>query len=335
MDYNSFYKKCTQCPRECNINRTEKCGFCGEKAEIKIATACLHFGEEPLVTVFGGSGAIFFTGCTLRCSFCQNYQISQQGMGSTVSKDDFVKLCLTLQNAGAENINLITGSHIIPLLAEFLKAAKDSGVQIPFCWNSSSFEKVEMLELLKGLVSVWLPDLKTLDSKESKTLMGAENYPDVAKKAITWMIKNNPLKITTKKNKDGDEKEKIESGVIIRHLFLPGHFEDTVNVLEYLKQNADGKAIISLMSQYTPVPFKENEKDLSQRKKALLSLENRLVNKEEDADLHDIIDAFDFDYLFYQDLSTDTDWLPDFNRIQPFSNALAKPFWHWSKGFLN
>lgn len=335
MDYNSFYKKCTQCPRECNINRTEKCGFCGEKAEIKIATACLHFGEEPLVTVFGGSGAIFFTGCTLRCSFCQNYQISQQGMGSAVSKDDFVKLCLTLQSAGAENINLITGSHIIPLLAEFLKAAKDSGVQIPFCWNSSSFEKVEMLELLKGLVSVWLPDLKTLDSKESKTLMGAENYPDVAKKAITWMIKNNPLKITTKKNKDGDEKEKIESGVIIRHLFLPGHFEDTVNVLEYLKQNADGKAIISLMSQYTPVPFKENEKDLSQRKKALLSLENRLVNKEEDADLHDIIDAFDFDYLFYQDLSTDTDWLPDFNRIQPFSNALAKPFWHWSKGFLN
>ena len=330
-----FYSSCVQCPRKCGVNRNERAGFCGEKKEIKIASACLHFGEEPLVTVFGGSGTIFFTGCTLRCSFCQNYQISQHGMGREVSKDEFIKICLELENAGAENINLVTASHIIPRVAEFLKAARDAGVTVPFCWNSSAYESVESLELLKGLVTIWLPDLKTLNSDLAESLFEARDYPDAATEAIKWMIENNPLVIETKSGTDKTtgtktEKEKITGGVIVRHLFLPGRFEDTAQTLEWLKKYADKKAVISLMSQYTPVPFDEEEAKLERRKKALSVIENRLVSQEEDQDLRDLIEAYDFDYLFYQDLCQDTEWLPDFNRIQPFSNALAKPIWHWS-----
>ena len=318
VDAGSFYKTCTQCPRNCSCNRQiSAAGFCHESQQIRIASACLHFGEEPLVTVHGGSGAIFFTGCTLHCAFCQNYQIAQQGMGQAVSIEDFVEICRRLQDAGAENINLITASHIIPQLAEYLKAARNSGITIPFCWNSSGYEKVESLELLKGLVTIWLPDLKTLSSPLAKQLFAAENYPDTAKKAISWMIKNSPMEIT-EVNKDGITKEKMQSGVIIRHLFLPGRFEETAETLAWLKENADSRACISLMSQYTPVPFKGPQKELEQRAKALNSIENRLVSQSEDQDLQDLIEAYDFEYLFYQELTSDTDWLPDFSRTQPF-----------------
>ncbi len=331
-DISTFYNSCTQCPRNCKANRTDgKAGFCKEDKEIRLASAGLHFGEEPLITVHGGSGTIFFTGCTLHCAFCQNYQIAQQGMGKAVSKDEFVKICLKLQEIGAENINLVTGSHIIPQLAEYLKAARDAGVTIPYCWNSSAYEKVEMLELLKDLVTVWLPDLKTLSTPLASKLFGAENYPEAATKAISWMIKNNPLKME-EVEKDGITKDKMLSGVIIRHLFLPGRFAETADTLEWLKTNADGKACISLMSQYTPVPFKGTETEMKKRIESLSAIENRLVSKTEDQDLQDLIEAYDFDYLFYQELSTDTDWLPDFNRTQPFSNKLAKPVWHWTCG---
>ncbi len=334
INTNSYYKTCKQCPRTCNCNRLEgEKGFCGETDEIRISSACLHFGEEPLVTVYGGSGTIFFTGCNLHCAFCQNYQISQQGMGAVVSSDLFTDICLKLQNAGAENINLVTGSHIIPRLSTYLANAKKAGLTIPFCWNSSAYETTEMLELLKDSVSIWLPDLKTLNKDLSKKLFAAYDYPETAMNAITWMIKNSPAKFETiTKNKK--QKDKMLQGVIIRHLFLPGNFEDTADVLDWLKHNADKKACISLMSQYTPVPFKDSEKALKKRKEALSSIQNRLVNKTEDMDIRDLIDAYDFDYLFYQELSDDTSWLPDFTKNQPFSNALAHPVWFWKEGFI-
>lgn len=342
-----FYEKCIQCPRKCNINRNEgSTGTCQESSNVRIALACLHFGEEPLVTVHGGSGTIFFTGCTLRCAFCQNYQISQNGFGKEVSKEEFTQICLELQKAGAENINLITGSHHIPKIAEYLKAARKNGCSIPFCWNSSAYENIEMLELLKPYVKIWLPDLKTLNADISKTLFAAKDYPEVASKAVLWMINNFPMEFSEEKNdssytdsngyfiKAGTIKDKMQQGVIIRHLFLPGRFEDTAQTLQWLKENADEKAVISLMSQYTPVSFVEDEKKLEARKRALSVIDNRLVNQTEDQDLQDIIDAFDFNLLFYQELSSDTDWLPDFTKLQPFSNKLAKPIWHYQCGFI-
>ena len=334
MNFSALYENCVQCPRKCSLNRrANQRGFCGENASLKIASAGLHFGEEPPVTVFGGSGTIFFTGCTLRCSFCQNYQISQKGMGAEVDRETFVKMCLSLQEHGAENINLVTGSHHIPLIADFLSAARDSGLKIPIAWNSSAYESIEMLEKLRGLVDLWLPDLKSLNPEMSAKLFGARDYPDVASSAVRWMIQNSPMKIVEIR-KNGETKEKMLSGVIVRHLFMPGRLEDTADVLSWLKENADGKSYISLMSQYTPVPFKEDSQSSAKRQKSLAAFENRLVSETEDNDIRDLIEAYDFDYLFYQELSDDTSWLPDFNRTQPFSNALAKPCWHWRDGFL-
>lgn len=323
---NDSYSACRQCPRHCGVNRETTTGFCREPAGLRIASAGLHFGEEPLITVKGGSGTIFITGCTLRCAFCQNYQISQNGMGREISSEEFTKICLELQSIGAENINLITGSHHIPKLAAFIKDAKNAGCTIPFCWNSSAYESVEMLELLKGLVTIWLPDLKTLDSDLSAKLFKAPDYPEVAKKAITWMIENNPISI--EENEDGTEK--MMQGVIIRHLFLPGKLEQTIETLGWLSENADGRAIISLMNQYTPVPFDEDSACLEARNRSLSEIENRLTSTTEDQDIQDMLEVYDFEYLFYQELSDDTSWLPDFRNFQPFPNKLAKPIWHWN-----
>ena len=323
------YIDCRQCPRKCTINRAEKKhGFCGETDEVRAALACLHFGEEPPIAVTGGSGTIFLTGCTLRCAFCQNYQISQGGYGKSLSSDDFSHICLKLQDAGAENINLVTGSHCIPHLAEYIFNAQQNGCEIPFCWNSSAYESVEMLNLLKPLVKIWLPDLKTTNSALSKKLFGAEDYPDVAKSAILWMIQNFPPKIEKKQDDMEKPTEKMLEGVVVRHLFLPGHFAETVEVLSWLKENADGRAYISLMNQYTPVDFKEGKKVHEKRMSSLSVIENRLVSEEEDADLRDLIDIYDFENLFYQELSDDTSWLPDFTKPQVFPNALSKTIWH-------
>lgn len=339
MQSKDYYSSCRQCPRQCKVDRTKnQNGFCHEPADLRIAFAGLHFGEEPLITVFGGSGTIFFTGCTLRCAFCQNYQISQNGYGRKVSTQEFAEICLKLQNAGAENINLVTGSHNIPAIAEGLRAARKAGVTIPFCWNSSAYESIEMLKLLKGLVTIWLPDLKTLDSQLSSQLFAAPDYPEVAAKAIKWMIENNPLEITelpcppdakpAEWAEPGQPREKMLSGVIIRHLYLPGKFEQTAQVLQWLKENADGNAITSFMNQYTPVPFAEEENKLQKRNQILKNFENRLVNEQEFTDIQDLLEAFDFEYLFYQELTDDTSWLPDFTKPQPFSNKLATPLWH-------
>ncbi|MCQ2576421.1 MAG: radical SAM protein, partial [Treponema sp.] len=280
----------------------------------------------------------FFTGCTVRCGFCQKYQISQDGMGREVTTEEFVEICKKLEAAGAENINLVTGSHNIPKIAEGLRAARAAGVKIPFCWNSSAYESVESLELLKGLVTIWLPDLKTLSSDFSKKLFAAPDYPEVAVKAIKWMIENNPLKFeekpwfegakSTEWAEDGNPRDKMTSGVIIRHLFMPGCFEETAEVLGWLKENADGKAILSLMNQYTPVAFNESEDKLKERKTALKNIENRLVSEQEFEDIQDLMEVYDFEYLYYQELTDDTSWLPDFTSPQPFSNKLATPIWH-------
>ena len=202
MKTEELYKSCTQCPRNCHVDRTQSTGFCGETSTLRIAIACLHFGEEPVLTVENGSGTIFLSGCTLRCSFCQNYQISQQGMGKHIDVDEFARICLELEKNGAENINIVTGSHHIPKIAEGLKAAKEMGLSIPVAWNSSAYESIESLELLKGLVDIWLPDFKTMNPIMSRELFQAEDYPQVAKKAIRWMMENFPLKLTEKNGRE-------------------------------------------------------------------------------------------------------------------------------------
>ena len=326
----SFYESCHLCPRNCGAPRTAgPAGFCQEPARVRAGVACLHFGEEPPITVHGGSGTIFISGCNLGCAFCQNYQISQQGMGADLSPKDFAKVCLALEAAGAENINIVTGSHTVPAIVAGLTEARLQGMSLPICWNSSAYEKVEVLQQLKGLVDIWLPDFKTINPETSAALFQAKDYPQRAQESILFMVENSPLKLQQMKGRD-----KMLQGVIVRHLFLPGHFEDTLLTLEWLKKHVDEKAYLSLMSQYTPVPFVEEEEKLARRNQRLSALENRLVSQEEFQDLQDILAAFDFKYLFYQELVEDTEWLPDFNRVQPFSYELAKPVWHWREGFV-
>lgn len=326
----SFYESCHLCPRNCGAPRTAgPAGFCQEPARVRAGVACLHFGEEPPITVHGGSGTIFISGCNLGCAFCQNYQISQQGMGADLSPKDFAKVCLALEAAGAENINIVTGSHTVPAIVAGLTEARLQGMSLPICWNSSAYEKVEVLQQLKGLVDIWLPDFKTINPETSAALFQAKDYPQRAQESILFMVENSPLKLQPVKGRD-----KMLRGVIVRHLFLPGHFEDTLLTLEWLKKHVDEKAYLSLMSQYTPVPFVEEEEKLARRNQRLSALENRLVSQEEFQDLQDILAAFDFKYLFYQELVEDTEWLPDFNRVQPFSYELAKPVWHWREGFV-
>ncbi|MBO5137636.1 MAG: radical SAM protein [Spirochaetaceae bacterium] len=326
MDSN-LYEKCFLCPRNCAVNRAlDNKGFCKEVDTVRAACACLHFGEEPPISAKGGSGTIFISGCNLGCVFCQNYQISQQGMGKELSVMEFAQVCLKLQDFGAENINIVTGSHAVPILAAGISKAKVMGLSIPVCWNSSAYEKIDVLNILDGLVDIWLPDLKTMNREVSKKLFKAEDYPQYATEGILAMVKKTPLKM---------KGQKMLSGVIVRHLFLPGRLEDTVNVLDWLKHNVDGKAYVSLMSQYTPVSFAEDEKLLNKRMESLSLIENRFVSQDEFNDIQDLIQAYDFKYLFYQELEQDATWLPDFNQLQPFSNELAKPVWHWKEGFVH
>ena len=316
------YTSCVLCPRRCGVNRNAgKTAFCGESAQLKIASACLHFGEEPPVTGKGGSGTVFVSGCNLGCFFCQNYQISRQGMGKTVDTEEFVRMCRVLEQAGAENINIVTGSHAVPALAKGIMQAKKEGLGIPVCWNSSAYESVSTVDMLAGAADIWLPDLKTAQSALSQALFGIRDYGKTAKAAIKRMIELSPLRFT----QFSDKSEKIVSGVIVRHLVLPGCMDNTIAVLDWLKGNADGKACISLMSQYTPIR--------SQKPAGIFP--DRFINEEEFLHIKELIDEYEFEYLFYQELEPDDSWLPDFNRFQPFSNALAKPLWHWKSGFTN
>lgn len=326
------YTSCTLCPRCCSVNRTAgQTGFCKETADLKIASACLHFGEEPPLTGRGGSGTIFISGCNLGCGFCQNYQISREGMGRIVDCKEFCRICSALEQAGAENINIVTGSHAIPAIASFLEQAKKEGLGIPVCWNSSAYESVDAVDMLAPVTDIWLPDLKAFGSAASEALLGTGDYARTAQKAIRRMIELTPLRfepVITRSPQFAEKTEgaeKMVSGVIVRHLVMPGCLDNTVKVLDWLKEHADGKACISLMSQYTPVAKNGRQRNFP----------DRFINRDEFERIKELLYEYDFDYLFYQELENDDSWLPDFDRVQPFSNSLATPVWHWKNGFTN
>ena len=329
-DSTVFYKSCFLCPRRCNANRNiGKTGFCAETSELRLAWAGLHFGEEPFITAAGGSGTIFVSGCNLKCAFCQNYQISQNGMGAPVDSNTFIKICLALQDAGAENINIVTGSHAVGTLAPYLRFAKSAGLQIPVCWNCSAYESIEALTLLSDVVDIWLPDLKTLNPLMSEAVFAAKDYPQVAKQAIRWMTEHTKTEFVPVFDKQGQKLNKMLSGVIVRHLALPGRIEDTALVLQWFKKHADTKAFLSLMSQYTPVPFSSEE--MKKRQNSLNAFQNRFIEQNEFDKLQEMLESYEIENGFYQELVQDTEWLPDFSLVQPFSSELARPVWHWSK----
>ena len=311
----NLYKNCRLCPRNCGVDRLAGLsGRCGESAELRLAFAGLHRGEEPPLSGEGGSGTIFVSGCNLGCVFCQNWQISGGGstssvrIGRTVSTEEFAGIFLALQERGAENINIVTGSHAVPAIALGLRASKAGGLRIPVLWNSSGYESTAMLELLGDLVDTWLPDLKTLDSALAARFFNAPDYPQTAAAAILWMMQNK------------------QRGVIVRHLILPGHLDSTRSVLRWFSDNAAGIALLSLMSQYTPI-IKADESGKT-------GGPGRFLNKQEYETVLGWLEEFGIEDGFCQEYHIGSDWLPDFRRSNPFSSELSVPVWHCQLGII-
>ena len=326
----ALYQNCLLCPRVCGVDRLAGSrGYCGEDSRLRLAFAGLHSGEEPPLSGNCGSGTVFVSGCNLGCGFCQNWQISSphlaEHLGRVVSAEEFAAICLELQKRNAQNINIVTGSHAVPAIVQGLDAAASAGLHIPALWNSSGYESTETLELLGDSIKTWLPDLKTLDTELAGKFLNAPDYPQVAVRAIQWMMKTRP----------GD--------VIIRHLILPGYLESTRSVLRWFADNAVGKAQLSLMSQYTPIkgfalryPHSLGHVRASTTATSLRSsMENeadaprRYVNEREYETVLGWLGEFGIEDGFCQELVTGSDWLPDFSRANPFSSGLSVPVWHY------
>ncbi|MDR1306843.1 MAG: radical SAM protein [Treponema sp.] len=352
----SLYRPCRLCPRRCGSCRTipprgEKSaagsGYCGESAALRLACASIHRGEEPPLTggtSGGGSGTIFVSGCNLGCGFCQNRQISagwslptrqkrasqvsarQIPAGRPVLTEEFARICLALQNRGAENINIVTGSHAVPALAAGIAAARAgiSGaaegpdrLRVPVLWNSSAYELPETLDLLSDTVDVFLPDMKTLDGDIAGRYCGAPDYPAAAKGAIRKMIAMRSLRFEKAPGAGGPDR--MVSGVMIRHLVLPGHTEATRTVLRWFADHCAGRALLSVMFQYTP----------------LGAGPQGYVTKAEAGRVLGWLEEFGINEGYCQEpVPGNTGWLPDFEKTNPFPSELSVPVWHWRDGFV-
>ena len=233
---------CNLCPRKCNINRDETPGFCGVGNTIKLARAGLHFWEEPIISGDEGSGTVFFSGCNLKCVYCQNYDISHEGFGKEITVERLAQIFKELEERGANNINLVTPSHYVNQIVEALKIYRP---QIPIVYNTSGYDSVETLKKLEGLVDVYLTDLKYYSSELSKKYSKAENYFEVASKAVLEMVRQQPNNVY---NCNG----MLTKGVVVRHMVLPGLMTDSYKVLDWILNNLGAETIVSVMGQYTP-----------------------------------------------------------------------------------
>lgn len=246
------YKNCLLCPRKCGINRsTGQTGVCGVSSEIKVARAALHYWEEPCISGKRGSGAVFFSGCSLHCVFCQNREISDGKAGKLISKERLSDIFMELADKGANNINLVTPGQYIPDIVWAVNDAKSRGMKLPIIYNTSGYENVTELKLLEGIVDVYLPDFKYMDSTLSARYSRAKDYPSVAKQALSEMVRQQPDVVID------DSTGLIQKGVIVRQLLLPGHVNDAKAVLKYLYDTYHDHVYISMMSQFTPIALKD------------------------------------------------------------------------------
>lgn len=240
---------CVLCPRACHVNRLNgQTGYCGQTAEIMAARASLHYWEEPCISGISGSGTVFFSGCNLKCVFCQNHNIAIGKAGRVISPEHLTEIYLQLQDQGANNINLVTPTHFLPQIALSLKAAKKQGLHIPVVYNTGSYESVEALRHLEGLVDIYLPDLKYFSAEISAAYSYAPDYFPVACSAIAEMYRQtgDPL--------IHPDTGLMQRGLIVRHLLLPGQTKDSKKILRYLHETYGNHIYISIMNQYTPLP---------------------------------------------------------------------------------
>ena len=291
---------CSVCPRNCNSSRDTSVGFCGAKNSATISKVMIHHFEEPIISgqendTKHGSGTIFFSGCTLKCCYCQNSEISSEVTGKEVSADILADIFKQLENAGAFNINLVTPTHFTNAIIEALNIYHPS---IPIVWNTSGYETVSTIKKLAPYVDVYLTDFKYFDPKLAEKYSLAKNYPENAKNAILEMRKNQPEDII--------ENGLMKKGVIVRHLVLPSHTKDSLNIINWTNENLGNKTYFSLMAQYVPMAKACKHQEINRK---VTPLEYKILEKQ--------LNKLGFVNAFLQDSSSaETIYTPDFNETQ-------------------
>jgi putative pyruvate formate lyase activating enzyme len=240
-----IYKECTLCPHNCKTDRSvNKTGKCRSGMLPVVSSANPHFGEEPPLVGYSGSGTIFFTNCNLHCIYCQNYDISQMQIGQEISYFDLAELMIALQKRGCHNINFVTPTHMIYPILKALKIAIERGLNVPLVYNSGGYDSVDTLKLLNGIIDIYMPDFKYFNNKTGETLSGIKSYPEIAQMAITEMYRQTgDLKL--------DENEIAYRGLLLRHLVLPSHIEESKKILEFVL-NLSQNTYVNIMDQYRP-----------------------------------------------------------------------------------
>lgn len=287
---------CRLCPRNCGVDRSRQTGFCKAGDKVKLARAALHFWEEPCISGEDGSGTVFFSGCPLQCVFCQNHQISAECYGKEISIKRLAEIFLELQDQGANNINLVTGGHFVPQIIQALDMVRRD-LKIPVVYNSSGYETVETLRMLKGYVDIYLPDIKYFSPERSKRYSHAPDYFEVASKAVQEMFSQVGAV-------EFDERGMLTKGVIVRHMVMPNGVEDSMDILTWIAENLPlDDILVSVMSQYTPF-YKSAE---------FPEINRRLTQEEYDRVL-DWMECMGIEDGFVQELSSaKEEYTPDFS----------------------
>ena len=288
--------ECPLCPRQCGVDRSKQTGYCGVSDRVKLARAALHFWEEPCISGERGSGTVFFSGCALKCVFCQNYQLSAGHFGKEVSIQRLAEIFLELQQQGAHNINLVTGGHYVPQIVQALELVRKD-LKIPVVYNSSGYETVETLRQLKGYVDIYLPDLKYYSPERSARYSNAKDYFAVASQAVQEMFSQvGPVQF--------DEQGMLQKGVVVRHMVMPNGVEDTMDILTWIAEHLPlDDILVSVMSQYTPFYKSADYPEI-----------NRRLTQEEYDRVLDWMECMGIEQGFVQELSSaKEEYTPDFS----------------------
>ncbi len=249
---------CNLCPRNCNVDRSINKGYCGQTDIIKVARASLHMWEEPCISGERGSGTVFFSGCGLRCVFCQNFDIAKGDTGKEITVERLAEIFCELKEKGAHNINLVTGDHFVPEIIKALDIAKANGMDLPIVFNTSSYINKETLKCLENYVDIYLADFKYFDNETAKKYSNAENYLQVAKTAIEEMVSQKGTPVY-------DDEGMMKRGVIVRHLLMPGYLQESKAIIRYVYEEYGERVVLSIMNQYTPLKQVEKYPEINRK----------------------------------------------------------------------
>lgn len=289
-------EKCNMCPRNCNANRLKgNTGVCGQTSDIKVSLVSTHHFEEPCISGNNGSGTIFFTGCNLKCVYCQNYEISSEMYGKVISVERLAKIMLEQQDRGVENINLVTPTMYAIQIKEAILIARKQGLKIPIVYNSGGYESVEILKELEGCIDIYLPDFKYISNEDARKYSNAPDYVEKVKDAILEMRRQVKDKY--------DEQGNMKSGLVIRHMILPNMVDNTKGVIKWIKENLGENTVISIMAQYFPTHKSKEYEEI-----------NRKITNEELEEVEDYLFEIHMVNGYIQELGEhEEEYVPNFN----------------------